>query len=113
MYEMSPYVISSFNTVPERKSTGYLTETMVIGDIIINKGDIVYVFSYISDGNNIPSVIGWVKKIDRFNNVLTTISVKLDVDGFIYHNITLKGVTNVDILNRIYSESQITCPSLS
>ena len=33
-------------------------------------------------------------------------SVELDVDGFLYHNIPHKDVTKVDIINRIYSEPQ-------
>ena len=32
-------------------------------------------------------------------------SVKLDVDVFLYHSIPLRGVNKVDIVNRIYSES--------
>ena len=32
-------------------------------------------------------------------------SVKLDVYGLLYHNITLKYVTKVSILNRMYRES--------
>ena len=36
-------------------------------------------------------------------------SLKLDVDGLIYHNIPLKDVTKVDILNRMYSEPQNKC----
>ena len=31
-------------------------------------------------------------------------SVKLYVDIFLYQNIPLKDVTNIDILNRVYSE---------
>ena len=33
-------------------------------------------------------------------------SVKLDVDGLLYHNIPLKDVTKVEILNIMYSEPQ-------
>ena len=33
-------------------------------------------------------------------------SVKLDVDGLLYHNIPLKDVTKVEILNRMYSDKR-------
>ena len=49
-----------------------------------------------------------MKKVDKYNNGSTTMSVKLDVDGLIYHNIHLNDVTKVDILNRMYSEPQKT-----
>ena len=60
----------------------------------------------ISPGNNIPERTDWVKKVEKYNNVSITISVKLDVDGFLYHNIPLKDVTNVGIVNRMYSKPQ-------
>ena len=55
-------------------------------------------------GNNIPKVTGWVNKVDKCNYGSTTISVKFDVDGFIYHNIILKDATKVGILNRMHSK---------
>ena len=64
----------------------------------------VNVLPYTSPGNIISEGTGWVKKVEKCNNGSTTISVKLNVDGLIYHNIILKDVTEVDILNKLYSE---------
>ena len=72
---------------------------MVTVDGIINKGYEVDVFPDTFTGNRIPEGTGWVKKVDKCNNGSTKMSVKLDVDGFLYHNITLKGVSRVYILN--------------
>ena len=77
---------------------------MVIGDEIINKGNVVDVFLDTSPGNIILTVTGWVKKVKKRNNVSTKMSEKLYVDVFLYHNIPLKDATRVDILNRMYSE---------
>ena len=54
--------------------------------------------------SNIPEVTGWVNKVEKYKNGSTKISVKLDIDGLVYHNIPLKYVTKVDMLNRMYSE---------
>ena len=86
----SPDVISRMTKVPEKESTDRLTEAMVIGYGIIKKGDVVDVLPDTSYGNNILSGTGWVKKLYKFNNGLTATSVKLDVDGLLYHNIPLK-----------------------
>ena len=79
---------------------------MVIGYGIIKKRDVVDVLQYTFTGNNIPEGTLWVKKIEKWNNVSTAMSVKLDVYEFIYHNIPLKDVIKVDIFNIIYSEPQ-------
>ena len=63
----SPDVIAKITTVPERKSTGCLTDT-VIWYGIIKKGNVVDVLPYSSTGNNIPEITGWVKKLDKCNN---------------------------------------------
>ena len=100
----SPGVIARITTVLERRSTGFLTEAMVIVDGITNKGDMVDVLIYKSPGNNIPEGTGWVKEVDKFNNGSTTMSVKLYDNGLLYRNIPLEYVTKFDILNRMYSE---------
>ena len=46
---------------------------MVIGDVIIYKGDVVDVLPYTYPGYNIPSGNSWVKKVDKCNNLSTTI----------------------------------------
>ena len=56
--------------------------------------------------NNIPSGTGWVTNVEKCENGSATLSVKLDVDEFIYQNLPLKNVTKVEILNIIYSEQQ-------
>ena len=56
-------------------------------------------------GNNILVGTDWVKKGERFNNVSTTMPVKLGVDRLIYRNIPLKYMTKVGILDRMYSET--------
>ena len=66
----------------------------------------VDVFPDTPPGNNIPAGTGWVKKVEKWNNGSATLSVKLYVYGFIYHNITLQDVTRVEILNRMYSDPQ-------
>ena len=83
-----------------------MNESMFIGDGIIKKGYVVDVFPDISPGNNIPIETVWVKKVDKCNNVSTIMSVKLDVDVLLYHNIPLKDVTKVGILNIMYSNPQ-------
>ena len=77
---------------------------MVIVYGIIIKRYVVDVIPYTSTGNNIPEETGWANKVEKCNNVSTTMSVKLDVDGLLYKNIPLKYVTKVDILNRMYSD---------
>ena len=104
--ETSPDLVASITIVTEIKSTDCLTEAIFIGDGIINKGCVVGVLLDTSPDNNIPAVTGWVKKVYKCNNGSNTISVKLDVDVFLYHNIQLKYVTKVDILSRIYSSPQ-------
>ena len=47
-----------------------------------------------------------MKKVEKCNSESTTMSVKLYIYGLLYHNITLKDVTKVDILNRIHSEQK-------
>ena len=47
-----------------------------------------------------------MKKLEKCNNVSNTTSVKLDMDRLLYHNIPLKYVTKVGILNIIYNEPQ-------
>ena len=59
-----------------------------------------------SPGNTILARTGWVNKVYKFNNVSTTISVKLYVNGFLYHNIPLEDVTKVDIIKIMYSDPQ-------
>ena len=76
---------------------------MVVGYGIIKKGDVVDMFLYTYPGNNITEGVGWVKKGENYNNGSTILPVKLTVYGFFYHNIPLKYVTKVDILNRMYS----------
>ena len=66
----------------------------------------VDVFPDKSTGNNIPEGTGWVRRVERYNHVSTTMSMKLYVGGLLYHNIPLKGMNKVDILNRIYIEPQ-------
>ena len=44
------------------------------------------------------------EKVDQCKNRSTKISVKLDVYGLLYHNIPLKYVTKVYMLNIMYSE---------
>ena len=77
---------------------------MLIQDGIIKKGDLVDVFAYKSPGNNTPEGTGWMKKVDKWINGSTKMSVKFYVDGLIYHNIPLKNVTKVEILNTMYSD---------
>ena len=101
-----PDVIGRIATVTERKSTGCLTEAMVTGDGIIKEGYFVDVLPDASHGNNIMAGTGCLKKVDKCNNESTTMSVKLDFYVFIYHNIPLKILTKVDILNRIYSDKK-------
>ena len=79
---------------------------MVIQYGRIKKGVVVYVLPDTSPGNNTPTGNGWVKKVEKCNNVSTTTSVKLDVYGLLYHNIPLKDVTKVEIKNIMYSETQ-------
>ena len=79
---------------------------MVIGNGIIKKEDVVYVFPDTFHGNNIPAGTGWAKIVEKCNNKSTTMSVKLDVDELLYHNKALKDVTNVEILKIMYSETQ-------
>ena len=79
---------------------------MFVGYGIINKGDVIDMFPYISPGNNIPEGIGWVKKVENCKNRSTTIPVKLTDDGLFYHNIPLKYVTKVDILTRIHIDTK-------
>ena len=43
-----------------------------------------------SPGNIISAGTGWAKKVDKCYNRSLTISVKLDVDIFLYHNKQLK-----------------------
>ena len=50
-----PDIIARITTVPERKSTGCLTEAMVIWYGIIKKEDVADVLPDTSPGNNIPS----------------------------------------------------------
>ena len=76
---------------------------MVIGVGTIRGECVVYVLPYTPPGNNILTWTGWVKKVEKCNSGSTTISMKLDVYGLFYHNIPLKYVTKVDILNRMYS----------
>ena len=83
-------VIASITTVAEIKSTFCLDESMFIGYGIIKKGDVVDVLPYTSPGNNISAGTGWAKKVDKCYNRSLTISVKLDVDIFLYHNKQLK-----------------------
>ena len=79
---------------------------MVTVDGIINKGYEVDVFPDTFTGNRIPEGTGWVKKVDKCNNGSTKISVKLNVDELLYQNIPVRYVTRVDIVNRMYSETQ-------
>ena len=102
----SPDFIARITIVPEIKSTGCLNESMVIGDGLNNKFYVVDMFPYTYPGNNIPSGTDWVNRVDKCNNGSTTILVKLDIDGLIYHNIPLKYVTKFDILKIMNSEPQ-------
>ena len=77
---------------------------MVIWYRIINKGDADDVLPDKSTGDNKLSGTSWVKQVDKYKNASTIISVRLYADGLLYHNIPLKYVTKVVILNRIYSE---------
>ena len=77
---------------------------MVIRYVIIKNGDVVDVLPDTSPGNNILPETGCVKKVENFNNGSTKISAKLDVDGFLYQKISMKNVTKVDIINRMYSD---------
>ena len=79
---------------------------MAIVDGIIKKGYVVDVLPDTSPWNNILKVVHWLNKLDKCENGSNTMSVKLDVYLFIYHNKTLEAVTMVDILSRIYSEPQ-------
>ena len=79
---------------------------MVIGYGMITKGGMVDMLPYKSPVDNKSTGTGWVNKIDQCKNLFTTMSMKLDVGGFLYQNITLEEVTKIDILNRIYSELQ-------
>ena len=79
---------------------------MFIGDGIIKKLDMVAVLPDTSPRNNIPSGTGWVKKVQKCNTGSNTTSVRLDVNVLLYHNIPLKYVTKVDILNIMYNETQ-------
>ena len=79
---------------------------MVIGDVIIKKGDVVDVLPYISLGNNVLAGTGWVNKSEKCNNELTAMSVKLDVYGLLYHTIPLKYATEFDNLKIMYSDPQ-------
>ena len=81
-----------------------MTEVIFMVDGIINKGDVVDMFPYIYPVNNIPTENGCVKKVQKCNSGSTTISVKLDVDGLLYHSIPLKYVTKGDTLNRMFSD---------
>ena len=65
----SPDVIDRIATVPERNSTGCLTETILIGYVIIKTGDVVDVLPDTSPGNNILTGNGWVKEVEKFNNI--------------------------------------------
>ena len=40
----------------------------------------VGIFIYTYTVNSVPAGTGWFKKVNKYNNVLTTMSVKLDVD---------------------------------
>ena len=55
--------ISRITIVPEIKSTGCLTDAVVIGDGIIIKGDVVDVLSDTSPGKNIITGTCWVNKV--------------------------------------------------
>ena len=79
---------------------------MVIGYGIIKKTYVVDVLIDKFPGNNILTGTGWVKKVDKCNNGSTKISVKLNVDELLYQNIPVRYVTRVDIVNRMYSETQ-------
>ena len=50
----NPNFIARIATFPERNSTGCIIESTAIGYIIINKGDVVDMFSVTSPGNDIP-----------------------------------------------------------
>ena len=55
--------ISRITIVPEIKSTGCLTDAVVIGYGIINKGDVVDVLLDTSPGKNITTGTCWVNKV--------------------------------------------------
>ena len=61
-------VIDRINIVPERKSTGCLTEAMVVGHEIIKKVDVVDVLPDTYPGNNIPEGTVWVNKVSKCKN---------------------------------------------
>ena len=96
---MSPDVISSITKVTEGNPNVCLNET-----IMIQMGDVIDVLPDASTGNNILTVHVWVNKVEKCNNGSNKISVKLDVYGLVYHNITLKDVTKAEVLNRMYTE---------
>ena len=75
---------------------------MVKGYVIIKKGDMVDILPDTYPGNIIHTGTGWVKKVEKCKNGSTTMSMKLDINGLICHNKPLKGVTKVDVLNRVY-----------
>ena len=50
-------------------------------------------FPYKYSENIITAGTGWLKKVNKCNNGLATMSVKFDVDGLIYYDIPLKDVT--------------------
>ena len=79
---------------------------MDIGYGAIKKEYVVDVLPETCNGNNILTGTGWMKKVEKCNSESTTMSVKLYIYGLLYHNITLKDVTKVDILNRIHSEQK-------
>ena len=41
---------------------------MIIGDDIIKKGNVFYMLTDTSPGNNIPAGTGWVNKVYKFIN---------------------------------------------
>ena len=65
----------------------------------------VDVLPHTSPANIIQTGICWVNKVEKCNNGSTKFSVKLEISEFFNHNIPLKDVTKVYILNRMYSES--------
>ena len=70
-------------------SIGCLTESMVVGDGIIKKVDVVDVSPDTYPRNIRPARTGWLDKVENCNNGSTSMSVKLYVDGLLYHNILL------------------------
>ena len=96
-------VIDRITTFIERKSMGFLTEAMVIGDGIIKEVDVVDVLLDTCPGNNKLTGTGWSKKVNKCNNVSTTMLVKLYVDELLYHILPLKDVNKLDILSKMNS----------